>query len=37
MSGVHDNVQTYVLSIYLEQNDAWKQATFKKFGGNFLI
>ena len=27
----------HVLSIYLEQNDPWKQATFKNFGGNFLI
>ena len=27
----------HVLSIYLEQNDSWKQATFKNFGGNFLI
>ena len=27
----------YVLSIYLEQNDSRKQATFKTFGGNFLI
>ena len=27
----------HVLSIYLEQNDAWKQATFTNFGGNFLI
>ena len=26
-----------VLSIYLEQNDPWKQATFKNFGGNYLI
>ena len=26
-----------VLSIYLKQNDSWKQATFKKFGGSFLI
>ena len=27
----------YVSSIYLKQNDSWKQATFKNFGGNFLI
>ena len=27
----------HVLSIYLEQNDSWKQATFKNVGGNFLI
>ena len=27
----------HVLSSYLEQNDSWKQATFKNFGGNFLI
>ena len=26
-------VQCNVLSIYLEQNDFWKQATFKNFGG----
>ena len=26
----------HVLRIYLE-NDSWKQATFKNFGGNFLI
>ena len=26
-----------VLSIYLEQNGSWKQATFKNFDGNFLI
>ena len=27
----------HVLSIYLEQNDSWKQATFKNFSGNFSI
>ena len=27
----------HVLIIYQEQNDSWKQATFKNFGGNFLI
>ena len=27
----------HALSIYLEQNDSWKQATFKNFGGNFVI
>ena len=26
-----------VLNVYLEQNDSWKQATFKIFGGNFFI
>ena len=29
------NVQ-HVLSIYLEQNDSWKQAIFENFGGNFF-
>ena len=27
----------HVLSIYLKQNHTLKQATFKNFGGNFLI
>ena len=27
----------HVLSIYLEQNNFWKQATFKNVGGSFLL
>ena len=27
----------FCVLFYLEQNDSWKQATFKNFGGNFLI